>query len=102
MRNFLSASGFALANGTLFTNPKLFAEAAATAAKTVQLGLRSPQAMKEYREMLELGVVNSNVKMGDYMSLLKDIGAATDGSNFAASMWKNGKINRACSTIIYT
>jgi hypothetical protein len=89
MRNFLSASGFALANGTLFTNPKLFAEAAATAAKTVQLGLRSPQAMKEYREMLELGVVNSNVKMGDYMSLLKDIGAATDGSNFAASMWQN-------------
>ena len=89
MRNFLSASGFALANGTFFTNPKLFAEAVATAAKTVQLGLRSPQAMKEYREMLELGVVNSNVKMGDYMSLLKDIGAATDGSNFAASMWQN-------------
>ena len=89
MRNFISASGFALANGTLFTNPKLFAEAAATAARTVQLGLRSPKAMEEYREMLELGVVNSNVKMGDYMSLLKDIGAARDGSNFAATMWQN-------------
>jgi len=89
MRNFLSATGFSLANGTLFTNPKLFAEAAATAARTVQLGLRSPKAMEEYREMLELGVVNSNVKMGDYMSLLKDIGAARDGSNFATSMWNN-------------
>ena len=89
MRNFLSATGFSLANGTLFVNPKLFAEAAATAARTVQLGLRSPKAMEEYREMLELGVVNSNVKMGDYTSLLKDIGAATDGSNFAASMWQN-------------
>ena len=89
MRNFLSATGFSLANGTLFTNPKLFAEAAATAARTVQLGLRSPKAMEEYREMLELGVVNSNVKMGDYMSLLKDIGAARDGSNFAATMWQN-------------
>jgi len=89
IRNFLSATGFSLANGTLFVNPKLFAEAAATAAKTVQLGLRSPKAMEEYREMLELGVVNSNVKMGDYMSLLKDIGAARDGSNFAASMWQN-------------
>ncbi len=89
MRNFLSATGFSLANGTLFTNPKLFAEAAAAAARTVQLGLRSPKAMEEYREMLELGVVNSNVKMGDYMSLLKDIGAARDGSNFAASMWQN-------------
>ena len=89
MRNFLSATGFSLANGTLFTNPKLFAEAAAAAARTVQLGLRSPKAMEEYREMLELGVVNSNVKMGDYMSLLKDIGAARDGSNFATSMWNN-------------
>ena len=89
MRNFLSATGFSLANGTLFVSPKLFAEAAATAAKTVQLGLRSPKAMKEYREMLELGVVNSNVKMGDYMSLLSDIGARRDGSNFAAGMWKN-------------
>ena len=89
MRNFLSATGFSLANGTLFTNPKLFAEAAATAAKTVQLGLRSPQAMKEYREMVELGVVNNNVKMGDYMSLLKDIGVSRDGSNLATSMWNS-------------
>jgi len=89
MRNFLSATGFSLANGTLFTNPKLFAEAVATAAKTVQLGLRSPQAMKEYREMVELGVVNNNVKMGDYMSLLKDIGVSRDGSNLATSMWNS-------------
>ena len=89
MRNFLSATGFSLANGTLFTNPKLFAEAAAASAKTVQLGLRSPKAMEEYREMLELGVVNSNVKMGDYMSLLSDIGASRDGSNYAAGAWKN-------------
>jgi len=72
-RNFLSATGFALANGTLFTNPKLFYSAFKDAARTVQLGLRSPKAMEEYREMLELGVVNTNTKMGDYQSLLKDI-----------------------------
>ena len=89
MRNFLSATGFSLANGTLFVNPKLFAEAAATAAKTVQFGVRSPKAMEEYREMLELGVVNSNTKMGDYLSLLKDIGASRDGSNYADGMFKN-------------
>tara|TARA_R100001460_G_scaffold520_2_gene2574 strand:- start:61 stop:4104 length:4044 start_codon:yes stop_codon:yes gene_type:complete len=89
MRNFLSATGFSLANGTLFVNPKLFAEAAATAARTVQFGLRSPKAMEEYREMLALGVVNSNTKMGDYLSLLKDIGASRDGSNYANSMFKN-------------
>ena len=39
--------------------------------------------------MLELGVVNSNVKMGDYMSLLKDIGVARDGSNLYTSMWNS-------------
>jgi hypothetical protein len=89
MRNFLSATGFSLANGTLFVNPKLFAEAAATAARTVQFGLRSPKAMEEYREMLQLGVVNSNTKMGDYLSLLKDIGASRDGSNYADGMFKN-------------
>ena len=89
MRNFLSATGFSLANGTLFVNPKLFAEAAATAARTVQFGLRSPKAMEEYREMLALGVVNSNTKMGDYLSLLKDIGAAREGSNYADGMFKN-------------
>ena len=89
MRNFLSATGFSLANGTLFVNPKLFAEATAAAARTVQFGLRSPKAMEEYREMLQLGVVNSNTKMGDYLSLLKDIGAAREGSNYADSMFKN-------------
>jgi hypothetical protein len=89
MRNFLSATGFSLANGTLFVNPKIMAEAAATAARTVQFGLRSPKAMEEYREMLELGVVNTNTKMGDYLSLLKDIGASRDGSNYASGMFKN-------------
>ena len=29
------------------------------AAKTVQFGLRSPQGMKEYRKLLEGGVVNT-------------------------------------------
>ena len=86
-RNFLSASGFSLANGTLFTNPKLMAEAAASAARTVQLGLRSPKAMEEYREMLELGVVNSNTRMGDYMSLLEDIGAK-DAVSYTESAWR--------------
>jgi hypothetical protein len=90
MRNFLSATGFSLANGTWpFVNPKIMAEAAATAARTVQFGLRSPKAMEEYREMLQLGVVNSNTKMGDYLSLLKDIGAAREGSNYADGMFKN-------------
>jgi hypothetical protein len=95
VRNFLSASAFSLANGTLFTNPKLVKDAMAKAIRTVQLGLRSPEAMKEYREMLELGVVNSNTKMGDYQSLLRDIDLNPDGG-WSTSVFKRmlQKLNR--------
>ena len=48
IRNFLSASSFSIANGTLFADPRLVAKAMKEAAKTVQFGLRSPQGMKEY------------------------------------------------------
>ena len=73
IRNFLSASSFSLANGTLFVDPRLVAKAMKAAAKTVQFGVRSPEGMKEYRKLLEVGVVNHNTKMGDYQALLKDI-----------------------------
>jgi hypothetical protein len=87
VRNFLSASAFSLANGTMFTNPKLVKDAMAKALRTVQFGVRSPEAMKEYREMLELGVVNSNTKMGDYQSLLKDIELNPEGG-WSTSVFK--------------
>ena len=87
IRNFLSATAFSLANGTLFTNPKLFLESVRKALRTVQMGVRSPEAMKEYREMLELGIVNSNTKMGDYQSLLRDIDLNADGG-FTTSVFK--------------
>jgi len=87
IRNFLSATAFSLANGTLFTNPKLFLDSVRKALRTVQMGVRSPEAMKEYREMLELGIVNSNTKMGDYQSLLRDIDLNSDGG-FTTSVFK--------------
>jgi len=87
VRNFLSASAFSLANGTMFTNPKLVKDAMAKAIRSVQLGVRSPEAMKEYRELLELGVVNSNTKMGDYQSLLRDIDINPDGG-WSTSVFK--------------
>ena len=105
MRNFLSATGFALANGTLFTNPKLFYSAFKDAGRTVQLGLRSPKAMEEYREMLELGVVNTNTKMGDYQSLLKDISldpnAAYSDNMFKRILKKMARITDP-ATALYT
>jgi hypothetical protein len=87
IRNFLSASAFSIGNGTLFTNPKLVKDAMAKALRTVQLGVRSPEAMKEYRELLELGVVNSNTKMGDYQSLLRDIDINPEGG-WSTSVFK--------------
>ena len=79
IRNFLSASAFSVANGTLFTNPALVKKAIGKALGSVQFGIRSPEAMKEYRRLLELGVVNTSTKMGDYQSLLKDINLNPDG-----------------------
>ena len=95
IRNFLSASAFSLANGTMFANPKLVKDAMAKAIRSVQLGIRSPEAMKEYRELLELGVVNSNTKMGDYQSLLRDIDINPDGG-WSTSVFKKmlQKLNR--------
>ena len=87
VRNFLSASMFSVANGTLFTNPALVLKAMNKARKSVQLGVRSPEAMKEYRRLLELGVVNTNTKMGDYQALLRDIELNPDGG-FSTNVFK--------------
>ena len=77
LRNFFSAGAFAGANGILFeglTNPgllkKAFAEGIDTSA-LFKLGPGSPEAQKAYRELLELGVVNSQVQIGDLIGLLK-------------------------------
>ncbi len=87
IRNFLSASAFSVANGTLFTNPALVVKAMNKARKSVQLGVRSPEAMAEYRRLLELGVVNTQTKMGDYQALLKDIELNPDGG-FSTNAFK--------------
>ncbi|MDA1284537.1 MAG: hypothetical protein O3C61_06385, partial [Proteobacteria bacterium] len=78
-RNFLSATAFSLANGTLFANPMLIARAMKDASKVLQFGLRSPEGMKEYRKLLEGGVLNTNTQMGDYLNLLKDINLNPEG-----------------------
>jgi len=71
-RNFFSSAGFSLANGTLFTDPVTLGKALNKARRLVQVGVRAPKAMEEYRELLELGITNSNVRMGDLKNLMKD------------------------------
>ncbi len=70
-RNFLSSSAFALANGAL-SNPVLMIRGFKKAQETLNLGLRDPKAMEYYRELLELGITNTNVKMGDLKNLMRD------------------------------
>ena len=75
-RNFFSATGFSAANGVMVdavTNPKQTARAYAEAFGPLQVGTRSEAANKRYRELLKLGVVNSQVQLGDIKNLLKDV-----------------------------
>ena len=79
LRNFFSAGAFASANVILFeglTNPTLLRKAfgeGINVSGLLKLGPNSPQAQQAYRELLELGVVNSQVQIGDLINLLKDV-----------------------------
>ena len=81
LRNFFSAGAFSAANGLLFeglTNPGLIKRAFAQGIDVSALlkgGPGSKIAQREYQDMLELGVTNSQVQMGDLISLLKDTNA---------------------------
>ena len=57
------------------------------ASKVLQLGLRSPEGMKEYRKLVEKGVLNTNTTMGDYQNLIKDLELNPDGG-FTTNVFK--------------
>jgi hypothetical protein len=68
-RNFISAGAFSVANGIIPNG-----EAIKTAYQALQIPLKGArQQNKLYQELLELGVVNSNVRLGDLQSLLADV-----------------------------
>jgi hypothetical protein len=70
-RNFLSAAAFAGANGIMpFGNTK-DVKAAWNALQVAGPGTR--QSNEFYQELLELGVVNSNVQLEEVKRLLKDV-----------------------------
>jgi len=78
LRNFFSAGAFASANGIFIeglTNPGLLKKAFAEGidiSGLLKLGPNSAEAQAAYRELLELGVTNSQVQIGDLINLLKD------------------------------
>ena len=76
IRNFMSAGAFAGANGILFENPKLVAQAfrdGINISGLLNVGVKDPAFEKLYRELVELGVVNQQVQIGDLKALLQDM-----------------------------
>ena len=72
-RNLFSATGFSAGNGIFFENPAVVGKAFKDAFGKLQVGKRSAEANEAYRELLELGVVNSQVQLGDVKNLLRDV-----------------------------
>jgi hypothetical protein len=71
LRNFVSAGAFAAANGIL---PAADIGAIKQAYQALQTPLKGTRMQNDlYQELLELGVVNSNVRLGDLSRLLKDV-----------------------------
>ena len=69
VRNFVSAGAFATANGIIPDG-----EAIRTAYQALQTPLKGTRMQNDlYEELLKLGVVNSNVRLGDLTRLLEDV-----------------------------
>ena len=69
VRNFVSAGAFATANG-IIPDP----QAIKTAYQALQTPLKGTRMQNDlYEELLQLGVVNSNVRLGDLTRLLEDV-----------------------------
>ena len=82
LRNLISAGAFAAANGVLFEgflNPKLLGQSFRRGWQISGVGnlkntrFKDEGFEKAYRELLELGVVNSQVQIGDLRNLLRDV-----------------------------
>jgi len=79
MRNFLSAAAFAGANGVLLNNElgalkKAWNSSMGPALAPIKLGKEAtPEAKAFYNKLLNLGVVNTNVTLGDVTRLMKDV-----------------------------
>jgi hypothetical protein len=83
-RNFISAASFAAANGIIPVNvgkvpitiagKETLENPMKLAYSALQTGLKGTRQQNElYERLLELGVVNSNVRLGDLSRLLRDV-----------------------------
>ena len=72
-RNLFSATGFSAANGIMFEDPRVVGRAFKDAFGDLQIGKSTKEQSQAYQKLLKLGVVNSQVQLGDIKNLLKDV-----------------------------
>ena len=99
IRNFMSAGAFSAANGIIpffLENPKLVKEAfqrGINVSGLLKLGANTPTNQRTYRDMLELGLTNTQVQVADMADLFKvtNGGASMLGDNPLSRMLKKLK-----------
>ncbi len=99
-RNFVSAGAFATANG-IIPSPIAIKDA----YQALQTGLKGTRKQNDfYRKLLKLGVVNSNVRLGDLRGLLEDIdfGATATGDKAIRALLKPLSKLKQVSQDLYT
>ena len=91
LETLLAAGAFATANG-IIPNPDAIRNSIPGATNTTQGCYRDKQN-ELYEELLKLGVVNSNVRLGDSTRLLEDV-------NFGETMTSDKGMRMLLKTII--
>ena len=87
-RNFISAGAFSMANGIIPFADRKAVQQAWNALQVAGPGTRKTNQF--YQKLLKLGVVNSQVQLGDLTNLLKDVkfggiaGRLSEGDNLAS------------------
>lgn len=103
VRNLVSAAAFSSANGIMPLMNKEAMDEAFGAFR--QVGAKGSEASnKRYRELLRLGVVNKNARLGDLEDLLADIDFGSKASQMRAirSFTKAGSKIKEGATDLYT
>jgi hypothetical protein len=92
VRNVVSAGAFATANGIFFP---IEGKAMKEAYKALQFGGRTDAAANAtYQKLLKLGVVNTNVRLGDLQRLLTDVKFGEGTSNLTALRGLTKKLSK--------
>ena len=92
VRNVVSAGAFATANGIFFP---VEGKAMKEAYKMLQFGARGDaEANAMYQKLLKLGVVNTNVRLGDLQRLLTDVKFGEGTSNMTALRGLTKKLSK--------